>query len=305
MAMKKNEKPIGFIGLGAMGNPMSRRLLQAGLPLRVWDKKQEAMDLLIEAGAAEALPPAEMAKKTSLIITMLPDSPAVEEVVLGPRGIVEGFSAGSILVDMSTSSPYSTQGIARYLEERGVEMLDAPVSGGVWGAEGGELAIMVGGKKAIFDRVHPVLSVLGKKIFHLGGHGNGNIAKLMNNLLSAGLQAASSEALMLGLKAGLPLDVFLEVLQSGSARNFSVEVKIPRFVLPGRFDPGFTIDLMSKDLGLAMEVAHRVGVPAPHGALTQQVYRMAQTEGLGKKDTAAVIKIWENWTQMEARSKRG
>jgi 2-hydroxymethylglutarate dehydrogenase len=301
--MAKNEKMIGFIGLGAMGNPMTRRLLQAGYSLLIWDKKKEAIGPLVEAGATEASPPAEMAKKTSLIITMLPDSPAVEEVVLGPRGILEGFSNGSILVDMSTSSPYSTQRIARSLEEKGMEMLDGPVSGGVWGAQTGELAIMVGGKKPIFDRVLPILSVLGKKIFHLGDHGNGNIAKLMNNMLSASLQAASSEALMMGLKAGLPLDIFLEVLQSGSARNFSVEVKIPKFVLPGRFDPGFTIDLMSKDLELAMEVAHRVGVPAPHGALTQQVFRMARAEGLGKRDTAAVIKIWEKWTQMEARSR--
>lgn len=303
--MTKSEKIVGFIGLGAMGNPMSRRLLQAGYSLLVWDKKKEAIGPLVEAGAAEASPPAEMAKKTRLIITMLPDSPAVEEVVLGPRGIMESFSRGSILVDMSTSSPYSTQGIARSLEKEGMEMLDAPVSGGVWGAENGELAIMVGGKKPIFDSVLPIFSVLGKKIFHLGDHGNGNIAKLMNNMLSAGLQAASSEALMMGLKAGLPLDIFLEVLQSGSARNFCVEVKIPKFVLPGRFDPGFTIDLMSKDLELAMEVAHRVGVPAPHGALTQQVFRMAKSDGLGKRDTAAVIKIWEKWAQMEARSRPG
>ena len=300
--MTKNEKMIGFIGLGAMGNPMSRRLLQAGYRLLVLDKRKKAVRPLVEAGAVEVSSPAEMARKTSLIITMLPDSPAVEEVTLGPRGILESFPRGSLLVDMSTSSPHSTQGIARSLEEKGREMLDAPVSGGVWGAQTGELAIMVGGKKSVFDRVFPILSVFGKKIFHLGDHGNGNIAKLMNNLLSASLQAASSEALMLGLKAGLPLGVFLEVLQSGSARNFSVEVKIPKFVLPGRFDPGFTIDLMNKDLGLAMEVAHRVGVPAPHGALTQQIYRMAKSEGLGKKDTAAVIQIWEKWAQMEARS---
>jgi 2-hydroxymethylglutarate dehydrogenase len=296
-------KKIGFMGLGAMGNPMSQRLLDAGYSLLVFDKRKEGMDPLLRAGAQEAQSPMEMAKKAQLIITMLPDSPAVEEVVLGSEGILRSFSPGSILMDMSTSSPYSTQMIAKALAEKGIEMLDAPVSGGVWGAKAGELTIMVGGRQEILGKVRPTLAVLGKKIFYLGNHGNGNIAKLVNNLLAASLQSASSEAFMLGLKAGLPLDVLLEVLRSGSGRNYSVEVKIPKFVLPGQFDPGFAIDLMSKDLDLAMEVARQTKVPVPCGALAQQIYRMAKAEGLGQKDSCAVIKIWEKWTHMEARSK--
>lgn len=282
---------------------MSHRLLEADYSLLVFDKRKEGVAPLLRAGAKEANSPMEMAKKVQWIITMLPDSPAVEEVVLGTQGILESFRPGSILLDMSTSSPYSTQSIAKKLEEKGIEMLDAPVSGGVWGAKAGELTIMVGGKEEILQKARPILAILGKKIFYLGNHGNGNIAKLVNNLLAASLQSASSEAFMLGLKAGLPLDVLLEVLRSGSGRNYSVEVKIPKFVLSGQFDPGFAINLMSKDLDLAMEVARQAGVPAPCGALAQQVYRMAKSEGLGQKDSCAIIKLWERWTQMEARSK--
>jgi len=300
--MEKMTETIGFIGLGAMGNPMSRRLLAAGYTLIVFDKRKETVDALLREGAGEAHSPVEMAGKANRIITMLPDSQAVEEVVLGPQGIIQSFAPGSILMEMSTSSPYSNRMIAQALEEKGIDMLDAPVSGGVWGAGAGELTIMVGGKKDVLEKVRPILACLGSKIFHLGIHGNGNIAKLLNNLLSASLQSASSEALMVGLKAGLPLDTFLDVLRSGSGKNYSVEMKIPNFVLPGKFSPGFAIDLMNKDLDLAMEVARLAGVPVPCGALAQQIYRLARSEGLGQNDTSAVIRIWEKWTKMEARS---
>ncbi len=193
--MEETAKLVGFIGLGAMGNPMSHRLLEAGYSLLVFDKRKEGTAPLLRAGAREVHSPMEMAKKVQWIITMLPDSPAVEEVVLGPEGILRSFSPGSILMDMSTSSPYSTQMIAKSLEEKGIEMLDAPVSGGVWGAKAGELTIMVGGKKEILEKVRPLLAILGKKTFYLGNHGNGNIAKLVNNLLAASLQSIASSTL--------------------------------------------------------------------------------------------------------------
>lgn len=299
--MDKITEILGFIGLGAMGNPMSRRLLAAGYSLLVFDKRKEAVSALVNERAVEAHSPEEMALKVNRIITMLPDSQAVEDVVLGPQGIIKSFAPESILIEMSTSSPYSNRLIAQALEEKGIDMLDAPVSGGVWGANSGDLTIMVGGKKDVLEKVRPILDCLGKKIFHLGNHGNGNIAKLVNNLLSASLQSASSEAFMLGLKAGLPLDVLLEVLRSGSGKNYSVDIKIPKFVLPGNFNPGFAIDLMNKDLNLAMEVARRAEVPVPFGALAQQIYRLARSEGFGQNDTSAVIRIWEKWTNMEAR----
>jgi 3-hydroxyisobutyrate dehydrogenase len=246
---------IGFIGVGMMGTPMARRLVEAGYKLVAYDIDPAAMKRAEEMGAETAASPREVAERCNPVITILPKSSDVEEVVLGPGGILEGGGEGLVLIEMTTAYPLSTRRIAAALAARGMRMLDAPVSGGVVGAERGTLSIMVGGNPELFEECRPLLEAMGGKIFHMGAVGSGHTMKAVNNFLSATSMIATSEALAISTKAGLDPRRVIEVLQVSSGRSWSTDFKFPRYVLPRTFDDGFRIELQDKDLGILTRLA--------------------------------------------------
>ena len=223
-------KPVvGFIGLGIMGKPMSRNLLQAGYPLVVYTRTKAKIEDMVKEGAQGATTPQEVGEKSEIVITMLPDSPQVEEVILGENGVLEGINKGKIVIDMSSIDPFSTQRIGKALSLKGVEMLDAPVSGGEEGAIKGELSIMVGGKKEIFDKCLPIFQILGKNITYVGELGSGEMAKLVNQIIVAVNLAALCEAFTFGAKAGLKVETIYQAIKGGMAGSKVMDMKVPRF----------------------------------------------------------------------------
>lgn len=283
---------IGFIGLGVMGKPMAKRLLEAGYPLTVWNRTRSKMESLISAGAKGADSPKEVAEKSDVVITMVTDSPDVEEVVLGPSGVIEGAREGLILIDMSTISPYVTKRIASQLAERGVKMLDAPVSGGDIGAEKGTLSIMVGGPKEVYEKCLPILKVLGKRITHMGPNGMGQMTKLCNQVICAINIQAVCEGLTLAAKAGLDLEKLLNVVTAGAAGSWMLSNLGPKMI-KGDLEPGFRIRHQLKDLRLVLEAASDLKLPLPGTALVQQMLRAVEAGGLGDKGTQALIVAME------------
>jgi len=283
---------IGFIGLGVMGKPMAKRLLEAGYPLTVWNRTRSKMESLISAGAKGSDSPKEVAEKSDIVITMVTDSPDVEEVVLGPSGVIEGAREGLILIDMSTISPYVTKRIASQLAERGVKMLDAPVSGGDIGAEKGTLSIMVGGPKEVYEKCLPILKVLGKRITHMGPNGMGQMTKLCNQVICAINIQAVCEGLTLAAKAGLDLEKLLNVVTAGAAGSWMLSNLGPKMI-KGDLEPGFRIRHQLKDLRLVLEAASDLKLPLPGTALVQQMLRAVEAGGLGDKGTQALIVAME------------
>lgn len=284
---------IGFIGTGIMGIPMSKRLLAAGYQLVIYDANPAAMEPLLALGAGAASSSAEVGKRCGMVITMLPNSSIVEAVVLGPNGAAEGLSAGSVLIDMSSSVPTSTVKIASALAERAIEMLDAPVSGGPVGATDGTLAIMVGGKPEIYEACLPVLRAMGKNVFHIGSHGAGHTIKTVNNMISAINTLAMAEGIVLGVKAGLDPKKLVEVVKASSGRSYAVEFKAERLVLANDYRPGFTTDLMYKDLDIATTLGRQIGVPLLAGNLTREILGMARGRGLNALDYTCIVKLIE------------
>jgi 2-hydroxy-3-oxopropionate reductase len=283
---------IGFIGLGVMGAPMARNLLEAGHTLVVHSRSPGPVESLTEAGA-EAVPgPREVAERADVVITMLPDSPAVEAVVLGDGGVLEGASEDDLLIDMSTIHPTVAEAVARAGGERGVGVVDAPVSGGDVGAREGTLSIMVGGEDDDVERARPLLEVLGKTIVHVGGHGAGQVVKACNQVVVAVTIAAVSEALVLGSKAGVDPERILDVLGGGMAGNRVMEVRRRNF-LEHDFTPGFRIDLHHKDLNIALESGDAYGVPLPVTGVVQQAMRALRAQGHGADDHTALLRIAE------------
>jgi 2-hydroxy-3-oxopropionate reductase len=290
----------GFIGLGIMGKPMSKNLLKAGYELVVYDINADAVRELATAGAETASSPKEVARQCDIIVTMLPNSPHVKAVALGPGGIIEGARAGMILVDMSSIAPLAAQEVARSLAEKGVEMLDAPVSGGEPKAIEGTLSIMVGGKKEIFDRCREMLGKMGASVVLCGTIGAGNTTKLANQIIVALNIAAMSEALVLGAKAGVNPETIYQAIRGGLAGSTVLDAKAP-MVLNGNFKPGFRIELHIKDLANALETGHEVGVPLP---LTSQVMEMMQAlkvDGKAGNDHSGIIQFYEKLARFEAR----
>ena len=282
---------IGFIGLGVMGSPMAKNLIEAGYTLTVWNRTKSRMDELLAMGATGAESPKEVAMKSDVVITMVSDSPDVEDVVLGSSGVIEGTKPGMVLIDMSTISPQVTHRIAEALLERGGEMLDAPVSGGDVGAKQGTLSIMVGGTEETYKRCLPILSVLGKKITHMGVNGLGQATKLCNQVICGLNIQAMSEGLMLGSKLGLDLERLLEVVTAGAAGSWMLSNLGPK-ILVRDFEPGFKIEHQQKDLRLALSAAAKVRLPLPGTALVQQMLRAVEAEGLeGKGTQSAIIAI--------------
>lgn len=292
---------VGFIGIGAMGGPMSLNLLRAGFDLTVYDLNPGAVKNLIAAGASSALTPKDLAHNANVVITMLPHFDAIRSVLEGEDGVLAGINEGSVIIDMSTVSPVQTRKMASLAEKKGVFYLDAPVSGGVGGAAEGSLTIMVGGVKTAIERIMDILNVLGKKVYCVGGVGAGDATKLVNNMLLGINMAAVAEALTVGVKAGLDPWNLLEIISCSSGRSYALESKMPNYVMKGRFEPGFAIDLQLKDLELATQTGKELGVPLFLTNLTQQIFEQSRALGLGGEDISAVIKILEKLVGVEVR----
>ncbi|MBM3218728.1 MAG: 2-hydroxy-3-oxopropionate reductase [Candidatus Rokubacteria bacterium] len=284
---------IGFIGLGIMGRPMAKNLLKAGYALVVHSRSRGPVDELAGAGAKTAGSPRDVAGQCDVLITMLPNSPDVDLVALGPNGIIEGAPVGLTYVDMSTISPIVSQKVGKALAAKGVKMLDAPVSGGEQGAINAALSIMVGGDKAVFDHALPIFQAMGKTITLLGPLGFGGFTKLANQIIVAGNLVALAEALTLAKKAGLDRELTLTALAGGLAGSKCLEQKKPNYV-GDTYKPGFKIDLHSKDLGLIMESARELGVPLPATAVVQELFNALRVKGGGGLDHSGIITLLED-----------
>jgi 2-hydroxy-3-oxopropionate reductase len=290
---------IGFIGLGIMGRPMAKNLLKAGHALVVL-RRNKASSELAAAGAELADSPREIATRCDMIITMLPNSPEVREVALGKDGIIEGARSGSVLVDMSSIAPLQAQDIGRALAEKGIDMLDAPVSGGEPKAIAGTLSVMAGGKQEVFARCAPVLKSMAASVVRTGELGAGNVTKLANQIMVAIQIAAMSEALVLASKAGLDPQLVLEAIRGGLAGSAVLEAKGP-LVMDRKFAPGFRIRLHVKDLANVRETAESLGVPIP---LTDEVMEMMESlliDGGGEWDHGSLVKYYEKLAGVEVR----
>lgn len=290
----------GFIGLGIMGKPMAGNLLRAGYQLVVCNRSQGAVQELVAAGAEAAPSPREVGARCGVIVTMLPNSPHVKEVVLGPNGILEGAKPGTVIVDMSSISPLAVREIAATAAEKGIEMLDAPVSGGEPKAIDGTLSIMVGGKQEVFDRCFELLSTLGTSVVHCGDIGAGNVTKLANQIIVALNIAAMSEALVLGAKAGVAPETIYQAIRGGLAGSMVLDAKAP-MVLNGNFKPGFRIELHLKDLANALETGHEVGVPLPLTSQVMEIMQALKVDGRADHDHGGIIQFYEKLAHFEAR----
>jgi 2-hydroxy-3-oxopropionate reductase len=295
------KKRIGFVGLGIMGRPMARNLLKAGYPLVVFDLNKDAMEDLVKAGALAAHSSKEVAERTDVIITMLPDSPEVKEVILGKDGVIEGVRRDSVVIDMSSINPLVTQEIARALNGKGVKMLDAPVSGGETGAIQGTLAIMVGGEKKVFEDSLEIFRAMGKNIVHVGEIGAGGYVKLVNQIIVALNIASVGEAFCLGVKAGLDPQVIYQAIRGGLAGSQVLETKAP-MIFGRNFKPGFKIKLHQKDLQNALSTAKDLGVPLPLSSFVQQIFVSLLTEGRGDEDHSALATFFEKMAKVEIKS---
>ncbi|MBE3575306.1 MAG: 2-hydroxy-3-oxopropionate reductase [Firmicutes bacterium] len=296
--IRKDIEAIGFIGLGVMGRPMARNLLKAGYPLVVYDHHPEHIQELVGAGAQGASSAAEVGSRASVIITMLPNSPQVREALLGPDGVAQKALPGAVVVDMSSIAPAAARQIAAELESKGIHYLDAPVSGGDTGAAAGTLSIMVGGDRALLERLRPVLEHLGRSIVWLGPVGSGSMAKLANQIIVAVNIAAVAEAFTLAAKAGLPADVLFQAIRGGLAGSAVLEAKIPQ-ILEGRFQPGFKVDLHSKDLANVLETGRELQVPLPLTALVMQILQALRSAGAGSLDNVAIVRFYEELAHVQ------
>jgi len=295
------KKRVGFIGLGIMGRPMAKNLLKAGFPLVVFSRSKGSVAELVKEGALSADSSKGMAERAELIITMLPDSPEVKEVVLGEGGVIQGVKPGAVVIDMSSINPLVTQEIARTLDVKGVKMLDAPVSGGETGAIQGTLAIMVGGEKKVFEDCQEIFKAMGKNIVHVGGIGAGGYVKLVNQIIVALNIASVGEAFCLGVKAGLDPQVIYQAIRGGLAGSQVLETKAP-MIFQRNFKPGFKIKLHQKDLQNALSTAKDLGVPLPLSSFVQQIFVSLRTEGRGDEDHSALATFFEKMAQVEIKS---
>ncbi len=292
---------IGFVGLGIMGKPMARNLMNAGYELTVYDIVGEAVEELATEGAKAASSSSEVAADTDKIITMLPDSADSERAILGPGGVLEGAKAGSVVIDMSSIAPSMSQKIFAACAEKGVEMLDAPVSGGEPGAIAGTLAIMVGGKQEVFDQCVDMLQVMGGNVVLTGDVGAGNITKLANQIIVAANIEALSEALVLAQKAGVDPERVFNAIRSGLAGSNVMDAKAP-MMLERNFRAGFRIRLHQKDLRNVLQTAQELNVPLPVTALVQQMLGSLVNDGEQELDHSAILHFLEKMADVEVKS---
>lgn len=284
---------VGFIGLGTMGRHMARNLLRAGFPLVCYARRAEVLREFKAGGAASADSPAAVARAADVVITIVTADAQVREVTLGPNGVLEGAATGKLLVDMSTIGPHTIRDVAQALAARGMKTLDAPVSGGPWGAEAGTLSIMVGGDAEDLERVRPIFQAMGKHIFHLGPLGAGQTVKIVNQLMAGGIMALVAEGLVLGKKAGLNPQAMADVIAVSSGNSEMFAARVGKFILADQYEPGFMTDLMRKDVALALELAHKVSAQLPVGQAALEQYDRARGLGLGDRDFAAVVRVCE------------
>jgi 3-hydroxyisobutyrate dehydrogenase-like beta-hydroxyacid dehydrogenase len=283
---------VGLIGLGLMGRPMGMNILQAGYALTVWNRTASRADELVAAGAKLARSPEQAAAASDFLITMVSDPPALEEVLWGATGAIQALKRGSIYMDSSTVSPVLARKIAAACVERGVRFLDAPVTGGDWGARKGELVFMIGGDAQTLKEAEPIIGVMGKKWFHLGPNGAGQTIKLAMNAILALEVGALAEAIALVTGAGLQAEKLVEVMQSSMARSGVLDVKAPN-LLKGEYAPSFPLRLMHKDLSLALDLANQLGVPLPATAAVRETYSAVKGASQEDLDYSAVMKFWK------------
>jgi 2-hydroxy-3-oxopropionate reductase len=287
---------VGFIGLGIMGKPMARHLLDAGYALTVYSRSRGPVDELAAEGATAAASPREVTERTEIVITMLPDSPDVQAVITGEDGVLRGAREGGLIIDMSTISPIVARELAERASELGVGMLDAPVSGGDVGARNATLSIMVGGSAEDFARAEPLFGTMGKTITHVGPAASGQVVKACNQVVVALVLEAVSEALVLGSKAGVDPATIIQVLSGGMAATRVMEMRGPNF-LEHNFTPGFKVDLHHKDLGIALSTAREYGVSLPLTGIVEQMLQALRTRGMGDQDHSALLTLTEEWAQ--------
>lgn len=295
---------LGFVGLGNMGSPMCRHLLDRGYEVSVNDADAGAVERF--RGASARVEPSlfGLARSSDAVLLSLPNSDAVEEVVFGDGGLAEGLAAGSVVIDTSSSRPSSTRQVARRLAQRYIHMLDAPVSGGVLRAKEGSLAVMVGGEREVFESYREILEVFGEKVFYVGESGAGHLTKVINNLMSAATLATAAEAVLLGVRAGLDAERVVEVVNASSGRSNSTEVKFPEYILNGAFDDGFAVDLMNKDVKIALAEAADLGFPMLLGGGVGQIWQAAASGGYGAEGHTAIYAFLEELSGAKSTERR-
>ena len=298
--MDLTNKTIGFIGLGIMGLPMAKNLINAKFKLVVYNRTHSKTNELAKLGASVASSPSEVATKSNYIITMLTDSPDVQEVILGDNGVIEGINDNSVVIDMSTISPEITQSINLQLTSKNCTLLDAPVSGGSWGAVEGTLSIMVGGEQNKFEECLPLFNAMGKNIIHTGSSGMGQTTKLVNQILVAGTMNAVAEAMVFAAKAGADLEKTIKAVGGGAAASWQLNTLGPKLIV-GDFKPGFMIKLQQKDLRLVIETAQKLNVSIPGTSLVSQLFASLLARNLGDEGTQALVKAHESLSGIEAR----
>lgn len=289
---------VGYIGLGLMGKPMALNIMKAGFPLVVHNRSREAVKELVGEGAKDAHSPKKVAEQVDIIFTNLPDSPDVELVALGPDGIIDGAKEGLILIDNSTIKPATARHIAEKLGEKGVQCLDAPVSGGDIGAINGTLTIMVGGPGEALEKAMPVLEAIGRSITHIGDAGTGQIAKCANQIMVAAQMVAMGELLILAQKTGADPEKVIQAIKGGAAQCWALDVKTPR-LFEGNREPGFKAFMQAKDLGIVMDTARQYGVPLPSTAANTQLFNAMLEMGMTELDNSAVVGVIEALANVE------
>ncbi len=293
---------VGFIGLGIMGKPMAKNLIKAGYQLVVYDVNNAAVREMADAGAEEGASSKDVAERSDIILTMLPNSPHVKEAILGKNSVIEGVRPGSVIVDLSSIAPLVSREIAAVLKEMGVEMLDAPVSGGEPKAIDGTLAIMAGGSETVFNEVKEILLKMGSSAVYVGETGSGNITKLANQMIVALNIAAMSEALVLAAKSGVDPEKVYKAIRSGLAGSTVLDAKVP-MVLDGNFKPGFRIELHIKDLMNALDTAHQIGVPIPLTSQVMEIMQALKADGKERDDHSGIIQFYEKLSGIEVRKR--
>ena len=296
---------IGFIGTGNMGKPMAGNLIRAGHQLTVHDLRREAAIDLLESGATWADSPQDAVQGNEFVFTSLPGPGDVEAVALGEQGVLNGMTDGTAYVDLSTNSPTVIRRIHQRFQERGFVVLDAPVSGGVYGAANATLAVMVGGDKEVYERVRPALEAIGSNVFYCGAIGNGMVCKICNNLLSMGIGNLLAESLTLGVKAGVDLEVLVDVIGKSSGGSRRLEEKLPRFLFKGNFEPGFAAALAAKDVRLATDMGREFGLPMDLSNLIDQKHVEALARGWGERDSDIVALLQEEKAGIQLRIPEG
>ena len=286
-------KKTGFIGLGAMGHPMAQNMLKAGIPLVIHDIDAGKTKILSESGAIVASSPIEVAKIADRIVCLVETTDQANDVICGPEGIIHGARNGSIVICMSTIDPLVAKRIGADLDKKNIRMLDAPVSGGTGRAKEATLSVIVGGEKQVFNECQDIFDAVGNNVFHIGELGKGLIMKLINNMLGITNTITLIEGLTIGVKSGIGLETMLSVLKTSSGASAAVDLRVPR-IIEDNFEPGGTMDIVYKDQELVTAYAKQIGVPTLMANVSQQVYQMARTAGLNKKDSSAVVKIYEN-----------